>query len=103
MYRDTPSAVKRRLEGDEMKEGEGEKQRVLRGGQTAGLFVPDEYITHAITALSFCLHLLQIHRGYSQPPLRRVVCINKHLISPIIVVVFLLFRSYHFNIFAHER
>lgn len=37
-----------------MKEGEGERarKRGLRGGQTAGLFLPDEQITHTITALT---------------------------------------------------
>lgn len=43
----------------------------LRGGQTAGLFMPDEQIIHTVTAPLFCLHLWQILHRCSQSPLVR--------------------------------
>lgn len=72
VYRDTTWAVapaaERRREGDEMwGRGVRDTERGLRGGQTAGLFLPDEQITHSITALSFYLHLLR--HWCSQSPL----------------------------------
>lgn len=67
MYRDTTWAVATAAERRRRRVRDTE--RGLRGGQTAGLFLPDEQITHFITALSFYLHLLQIEHGCSQPPL----------------------------------